>query len=304
MRLQIRLMVPTTTCRTGSSIRESPRCFPRDVDILTSWSWTDSQLKSFLDYHGVPNPTPRTRDSLLQTVRSNYQSAANKAGETANYPGDWLYSSWSESDLKGWLDERGIPAPQPTSRDKLIASLRRNSRIASDSAASSYASASASAHASQQSLSDQLLNSWSDSQIKEWFDKNGIKVPQGSKRNELVALARKHSAQLTGGNAYGSAQSAYGAATSSAGNYYAKATNDAYAGARHYYDLAVNQFGMASKDAQASLSSASSVASVEASKSSKTAASSASSASKQASKSGSSATSAASSAASKKKDEL
>ena len=195
--------------------------------------------------------------------------------------------------MKAWLDERGIPAPQPTSRDKLIASIRRNSRIASDQAAAAASSASASAYGSQQSLTDQLLHSWSDSQIKEWCDKNGIKVPQGSKRNELLALARKHSAQLTGSNAQGSAKSGFGAATTSAGNYYAQATNDAYAQGKYYYDWVMNQIGMASKEAQASLSSASSVASVEASKSSSLGAKSASSASKSAS-----------SAASKARNEL
>ena len=91
----------------------------------------------------------------------------------------------------------------------------------------SSASASASAKAAKESLSDQLLDAWSDSQIKEWADKNGIKVPQGSKRNELLALARKHRDSLTGDNVASSASSAFGAATTKAGNQYAKATDDA-----------------------------------------------------------------------------
>lgn len=277
-------------------------------------TWTESQLKAFLDYHGIPNPSPRTRDSLLHTARSNYQTVANKAGETAAYPGNWLYSQWSDSDLKAWLDERGVPVPQPSNRDKLIASIRRNSKIASDRASAQYASASSSAAHAQQSLSDALLDSWSESQLKEWFDKNGINVPQGSKLNELRALARKHSAALTG-NSKSSASSAYGAATSSAGNWFAQQTNDAYSGFRYYYDYAANQLGFASAEAQKSLSSisssasvvaskSSSSASVEASKSSSIAAKSASSASKVASKSGASAASSASSAYSKATDRV
>ena len=78
-------------------------------------SWTESQLKAFLDKHGIPAPQPRTRDSLLSTARSNYETVSKKTGESASYPGNWLYESWSESDLKKFLDERGIPAPQPTS---------------------------------------------------------------------------------------------------------------------------------------------------------------------------------------------
>lgn len=144
-----------------------------------AFSWTDSQLKAFADKHGIPAPQPRKRDTILATLRDNYDTVATKAGETANYPGNWLYSTWSESgtflpmfriftkliflDLKAWLDERGIPVPQPTSRDKLIASVRRNSRIASLKAASAQASASKSASDAAQTLSDKLLDSWSDS---------------------------------------------------------------------------------------------------------------------------------------------
>merc|ERR1712032_1542839 len=102
-------------------------------------SWTDSQLKAFADKHGIPVPQPRERDSLLRAVRENYQSAANKISENAQYPGDWLYESWSDSDLKSWFDERGFPVPQPTTRDKLIANVRRNSRLASLNMQSAYA---------------------------------------------------------------------------------------------------------------------------------------------------------------------
>lgn len=201
-------------------------------------SWTDSSLKAFADKHDIPVPQPRARDTLISKLRSNYETVAKKAGETASYPGDWLYATWSESDLKEWLDSHGIPAPQPTTRDKLIASVRRNARVASLKMADLQASASKSAADATQTLSDKLLESWSDSQIKEWADENGIKVPQGSKRNELLAIARKHRAQLTGGSVASSASSAasqasasgasaFGAATSSAGNQYAKATDDA-----------------------------------------------------------------------------
>ena len=200
---------------------------PRSIADTVVRSWTDSQLKAFLDRHSIPAPQPRKRDTLLKTARENYETVAKKLGQTVSYPGNWLYESWSESDLKEFLDERGIPVPQPSSRDKLIASVRRNSRLASQNMKDSAASASASANSAKESLSDALLNAWSDSQIKEWADKNGIKVPQGSKRNELLALARKHRASLYGDTVASSASSAFGAATTKAGNQYAKATDDA-----------------------------------------------------------------------------
>lgn len=206
----------------------------------TPRSWTDSQLKAFLDRNDVPVPQPRKRDTLLATVRSNYHRAAQKVGEAANYPGNWIYESWSESDLKEFLDERGIPVPQPSTRDKLIASVRRNSRLSAQTARDTAASASASAKAAQESLSDALLDAWSDSQIKEWADKNGIKVPQGSKRNELIAIARKHKSLLTGDTVASSVSSAFGAATTKAGNEYARATDDAQLKSEDAFNSAID----------------------------------------------------------------
>ncbi|KAF2153328.1 hypothetical protein K461DRAFT_320997 [Myriangium duriaei CBS 260.36] len=263
-------------------------------DSVQNWifdSWTESQVKAFLDYHGIPNPTPRTRDSLLQTARSNYQSIANKAGETAAYPGDWLYQSWSESDLKAWADERGIPVPQPSTRDKLIASVRRNSRSASNKAAAAASSLSSSAANAQQTLTDELINSWSESQLKQWADENGIKVPQGSKKNELVALVRKHRARASA-----SATSGFGAATTSAGNAYAQATNDLYDQGKQWFDWAKVQIGLGSEEAKVSISSISSAASSFASSVSSVAERSASSASSQAAKTSGDAAAAANSA--------
>lgn len=256
--------------------------------------WSESQLKAFLDKNGIPNPQPRTRDSLLASARDNFNTIATKAGETAAYPGDWLYQSWSESELKAWCDERGIPVPQPSTRDKIVASVRRNSRVAANNLAAYSSAAAASAAAATQSLSDALLDSWSDSQIKEWADKNGIKVPQGSKRNELLALARKHRAQLTGDNVSYKASSAYGAATSSAGNQFAQATSVAW----DYIQWIQGQLGLAASTASASASSATSAAGKSASSASSVAPKSASSASSVASKSASSASSLASKSAS------
>ncbi|KAH6858981.1 hypothetical protein J4E91_009426 [Alternaria rosae] len=253
-------------------------------------SWSDSQLKAFADKHGIPVPQPRQRDSLLAAVRDNYQSVAEKAKETANYPGDWLYASWSDSDLKSWFDERGYNVPQPNTRDSMIAALRRQSRLASQQSQGAYASVSSAAANAQQSLSDALLDSWSDSQIKEWADKNGIKVPQGSKRNELMALARKHRARLYGDSASASAgsvsasgASAYGAATSNVGQQYAAATG----GFAYYTDLVKQQIGLA----QASVTSATDAAGSSASSASVRAASSASSLSGAAAKAASSSSS-------------
>jgi len=204
-------------------------------------SWTDSQLKAFCDKHGITVPQPRKRDQFLQTARESYETVAKKLGETTAYPGNWLYEQWSESDLKQWLDERGWPVPQPSTRDRLISAVRRQSRLASLAAESSASSISASAAAAQATLSDALFDAWSDSKLKEFLDEHGVKVPQGSKRNELIALARKHRASLVNqaSSLSSSAASAYGAASSKAGNQYAQATEDAKLKSEDAFDQSV-----------------------------------------------------------------
>ncbi|CAJ2512641.1 Uu.00g007600.m01.CDS01 [Anthostomella pinea] len=202
-------------------------------------TWTDSALKSFADKHGIPVPQPRKRDTLLQTVRNNYETVAQKVGETASYPGNWLYESWTESDLKEWLDTHGIPAPQPTNRDKLIAAVRRNSRTAYLKAQDQAASASASANAAYATVTDKLIDAWGESQLKEFCDKNGINVPQGTKTNELRALVRKHRSEILGDSVSASAASAFGAATSNVGNSYTKATDTVSLAAQEAFDATV-----------------------------------------------------------------
>lgn len=201
-------------------------------------------MKAFLDRHSIPAPQPRKRDTLLRVARENYENIAKKLGETTAYPGNWLYAEWSESDLKEWLDARGWPAPQPTTRDRLIAAVRRQSRLASLAASQAAASVSSSAAAAEHSLSEALFNAWSDSQLKEFLDENGVKVPQGSKRNELIALARKNRKYLVNqaSSVSASAASAYGAATSKAGNEYARATDDAHLKAQDTFDTVIEQW--------------------------------------------------------------
>lgn len=203
-------------------------------------TWTESQLKAFCDKHKIPVPQPRQRDTLLQKARSSYDTAAKKLGETAAYPGDWLYETWSESDLKEWLDTHGFPAPQPSTRDKLIASVRRNSRLAYLRAQDQAASATASAQAAYATLTDMVIDAWGESQLKEFCDKNGIPVPQGTKTNELRALVRKNRAAILGDTVASSASSAFGAATSNVQSQYAKATDSASLAAQDAFNQAVN----------------------------------------------------------------
>ncbi|KOS22542.1 Meiotic sister chromatid recombination protein 1 [Escovopsis weberi] len=197
-------------------------------------TWTDSQLKAFCDKHDIPVPQPRQRDTLLQKARSAYEAAAKKAGDSVAYPGDWLYSTWSESDLKEWLDSHGFPAPQPTNRDRLIAAVRRNSRLAYLRANDQAASATASARAAYVTLTDIIIDAWDESQLKDFCVRNGISVPRGSKPNDIRSLVRKHRSDTFG--------ESLGAATSKILNQYSKVTETASHTVQDAFDHAVDKW--------------------------------------------------------------
>ncbi len=122
----------------------------------------------------------------------------------------------------------------------MIASVRRNSRLAYLRSQEQVASASASAEAAYATLTDKIIDAWSESQLKELADKNGINVPQGTKLNQLRALVRKHRAELLGDTLSASAASAYGAATSNVQNQYAKGTDGVSIAAREAFNEAVD----------------------------------------------------------------
>lgn len=125
-----------------------------------------------------------------------------------------------------------------------MAAVRRQSRLSSLAAQQASASVSSSAEAAQSSLSEALFNAWSDSELKKFLDEHDINVPQGSKRNELIALARKNRKYLVdeAHSLSASATSAYGAATSKAGNEWARATDDAQLKAEDAFDAVVAEW--------------------------------------------------------------
>lgn len=258
-------------------------------DSLVSWildSWTDSQLKSFLDYHNIPNPTPRNRDSMLQTARGAYSNIAS-IGPSAY---DTLFGSWQDSDLKAWCDERGIPVPQGSTKESMLASLRKNTKSFTDQAKAAFN------ELTSQSVGDKIFDSWSESQLKEMLDSNGIPVPQGSKTNELRALARKNYKSLKNSaqEYYAAGASSVSASGASAATVASASGASAYAEAKKSAESAASQ---GSKTGKSAASVASKSAASAASVASKSAESLASSLASVASKSGKSAASVASKSA-------
>ncbi|TQW04663.1 DDHD domain protein [Cordyceps javanica] len=190
-------------------------------------TWSDSQLKALCDKQGIPVPATSNRDALLAKARRGFEVGSQAAGETLSYPGDWLYESWSDSDLKKWLDKNGFPAPQRSNRNALVAAVRRNSHLAYLKGQEQEAKVRARAKTAYAKVTDEVIDAWSESDLKKFADENGISVPQGTKLNEFRAAIRQHRAEIMGHDVHGKATKAFGAATSRASNEYAKASEDA-----------------------------------------------------------------------------
>lgn len=177
-----------------------------DVNVWT-WtfnSWTNKQLNDLLESAKIAVPSTATRNELIKDVKKNYQKIAEAAGATAasnkpSYPANWLYNAWSDSDLKKWLDERGIPVPQGSKRNELIAAVRKNSRSlyvkgeqARDNLRKTYDISKEDVFDKAGKIRENVFDDWSNSELKYWADSHGIPVPQNSQKDEVLAIVRRN----------------------------------------------------------------------------------------------------------------
>ena len=160
--------------------------------------------------------------SAMAAASSSAASGASVASASASsaqaYLGDNLFDAWSDSKLKGFLDEHGVPVPQGSKKNELIALARKHRAqltgsasslasgasssgasafgAASTKAGNEYAKATDDASAKSEDVFNSAVKTWSDSRLKAFLDARGVPVPQGGKRDELLAMVRlnKHKA--------------------------------------------------------------------------------------------------------------
>ena len=165
---------------TAYAYKKKDELFDAAVD-----SWSSSRLKAYLDERGVPVPQSGKIDELRAAVRHNAHKAKVRSGFS-----DAAFDTWSSEQLQEFLGKKA-----KGTRDELIASAKKQ-----------YASASAKGGDVWSSLTAQgaratsyLFDTWSDSDLKSFLDSYGVHVPQESKRNELIAAARRHSRHFSQG---------------------------------------------------------------------------------------------------------
>jgi hypothetical protein len=165
---------------TGYAYRKRDQAFEAAID-----AWSDTRLKAYLDERGVPVPQNGKIDELRALVRHNAHKAKVRAGFS-----DDAFDTWSSEQLQEYLGKKA-----KGTRDELISSAKKQ-----------YASASAKGGKEWEALTAKgakatayLFDQWSDSDLKSFLDSYGVPVPQGSKRNELIAAARRNSRYFTQG---------------------------------------------------------------------------------------------------------
>lgn len=142
-------------------------------------------MKAYLDARGVPVPQNGKIDELRAAVRHNAHKAKVHAGFT-----DAVFDTWSTEQLQEFLGKKA-----KGSRDDLIASAKKNYASASSKGGDAWASLTAQGA----KATGYLFDTWSDSDLKSFLDSYGVPVPQGSKRNELIAAARRNSRYFSQG---------------------------------------------------------------------------------------------------------
>ena len=126
-----------------------------------------------------------------------------------------IIDAWGDSQLKEFCDKNSIPVPQGTKANELRALVRKHRAeilgdtvagkassafgAATSNAQNQYARATDSASLAAQDAFNQAIDKWSDTRLKAYLDARGVPVPQGSKKNELQALVRKHSHKAASG---------------------------------------------------------------------------------------------------------
>ena len=124
---------------------------------MSSCSWDDNQIRSWLQEHGVVEPPATPRNKLLAKMKETYAAAANP-----------IWEAWSDSYIHQWLLDHGIIKDQSTKRREELVKLMQDYYY---------------------DVNDKVWDSWNDSQMKTWLvEHRVIKSDAQLKREKMEKL--------------------------------------------------------------------------------------------------------------------
>lgn len=172
-------------------------------------SWPVTSLQTFLTQNNIQYSAKDTKDDLINKVKEQFDSISKKNHGSSFYPGNWLYESWSENDLKDWLKSYGIEFNPSSTKDQLVEKLKEFSYQATHSIRDSKESLFDSLDLFDKTIfdkkgqiEDEFFQTWSYSQLREWLylhgfidTKPGIYVEDLDKE-KLVKIAQSYKKYL------------------------------------------------------------------------------------------------------------
>jgi hypothetical protein len=116
--------------------------------------WHETELERWLSDHNIPYPTAADRKDLESLVEKNWNDYVVTP-----------YKSWDTADLSAYLQAKGsqVQSEADATKDSLVQQVKANWYETEDNAQQAYAS-----------VRDWILDTWTESQLKAFADKNGI----------------------------------------------------------------------------------------------------------------------------------
>lgn len=176
---------------TAEKISEDAQLKAEDLFNQALSAWSDTRLKAYLDSRGVPVPQNGKSDELKALVRKHQHKAAT--GYSA-----WTFDTWTKENLQKYLkqskDKAAVKAAAnaKATREELVKAAQDSYATASKSGGTAYATVTSYLAQATDNAKDATFESWTDSDLKAYLDSYGVPVYQGTKTEELKAMARRN----------------------------------------------------------------------------------------------------------------
>ncbi|KAK2465130.1 hypothetical protein APHAL10511_002822 [Amanita phalloides] len=147
----------SATPAVAQATKDAFRALDDSKDYVYS-TWSDSQLRSYLEKKGLLKPEEQKNgEHLLSMMRDAYAAVA-----------DPIYDAWSDLAMHDWLVAHGvIKADAEKDRDRLRALMNKY----------------------YYKIGDSVWSTWSDSQLKEWLVEHGyIKSDAQITRDKMIKI--------------------------------------------------------------------------------------------------------------------
>lgn len=179
---------------------------------ISTWifeSWDVDTLRNFLKQNQIYVSKKMTKPDLIKQIQKKFDKLVEKNQGSQYYPGNWLYSTWTDSDIQNWLNKYQINFDPKASRDQLIDTLSEYSASVSNYLTDSMNSLLDSLDIYDRPIfdtkgliKDEFFKTWSYSQLREWLylhdiidTKPGI-YSEDLYSDKLVKLAQTHKLYL------------------------------------------------------------------------------------------------------------